>query len=109
MVTPREIFTGPQYETIRFKAILIPYLVRFALPDGIKETMPLTRSRELDGDRILRFYATPSKGDIISFRGILFKVLGLFHEPMPRGSKRVDKMPIVITEYFGAVENDPHN
>ena len=99
MVTPHEIASQPTYETIKDKAVLIPLGVRFELPEATKECTTISRVRAIDGVRILRFYCIPSAGDILEFKDSRWRVLGLYHEVRPRGSKLVDQMPIVMTDF----------
>ena len=99
MVTPREIASEPTYETVKVKAVLIPLGVRFELPEDAKERITISRVRAIDGVRILRFYCIPSAGDILEFKDSRWRVLGLYHEVRPRGSKLVDQMPIVMTDF----------
>ena len=103
MRLPREIASEPTYETVKIKAVLIPLAVRFELPDETKERITIGRTRAIDGVRILRFYCVPSAGDIIEFKQSQWKVTGLYHEVRPSGSKLIDKMPIVLTEFVGMV------
>ena len=98
MSTPREMLSEPACEIVKIKAVLIPIAVRFEIPDEVKEVTPLGRIRAIDGVRILRFYCLPSAGDILEFKDSRWRVLGLYHEVRPRGSKLVDQMPIVMTE-----------
>jgi hypothetical protein len=101
----REIAEDSRYSTIRIKCTLIPFPVSLELPESIKETLPRTVTKAIEGIRIMRFYAPPVPGDTIEFRGFLFKVLGRHHEDLKvKGSPQKDRMPIVITEFIGAVE-----
>ena len=99
----RELATDSRYETIRIKAILTPFPVRFEFPDEMRETTPRAVLKSIEGVRVLRFYTPPVSPDIIEFRGYLWKVSGRFHEDVKvKGSPQKDRMPIVITEYIGA-------
>ena len=100
MVTPREIASGPTYETVKVKAVLIPLGVRFELPEDAKERTTISRVRAIDGVRVLRFYCIPSAGDIIEFKDSQWRVLGLYHEVRPQKSKLKDQMPIILTEFI---------
>ena len=98
----RELSADPRYETIRIKAVLTPFPVRFEFPDEMRETTPRAVLKSIEGVRVLRFYTPPVSPDIIEFRGYLWKVAGRFHEDVKvKGSPQKDRMPIVITEYFG--------
>lgn len=104
----RELAADSRYETIRIKAVLIPFPVSIELSDGVKETLPRTVVKATEGVRIMRFYTSPVPGDAIEFNGFLFKVIGRRHEVRVKGSPHSDKMPIVLTEYIGAIEGDSH-
>ena len=105
METLRELASDPRYETVRIKAVLTPFLVRFEFPDEMRETTPRTVLKSIEGVRVLRFYTPPVSPDIIEFKGYLFRVSGRFHEDVKvKGSPQKDRMPIVITEYIGAAE-----
>ena len=101
----RELATDLRYETIRIKAVLTPFPVRFEFPEELRETTPRAVLKSIEGVRVLRFYTPPGSGDIIEFRGYLWKVSGRFHEDVKvKGSPQRDRMPIVVTEYFGRSE-----
>ena len=99
----RELSADPRYETIRIKAVLTPFPVRFEFPDEMRETTPRAVLKSIEGVRVLRFYTPPVSPDIIEFRRYLWRVTGRFHENVKvKGSPQKDRMPIVITEYIGA-------
>ena len=75
----RELSADPRYETIRVKAVLTPFPVRFEFPDEMRETTPKA-ILAIEGVRVLRFYTPPVSPDIIEFRGYLWKASGRFHE-----------------------------
>ena len=101
----RELATDPRYETIRIKAILTPFPVRFDFPDEMRETTPRAVLKSIEGVRVLRFFTPPVSPDIIEFRGYLWRVSGRFHEDVKvKGSPQKDRMPIVVTEYIGVSE-----
>ena len=104
MSTPREMHLGPKYETVRLRAVLIPFPVNFDIPEAVREAMPIGQLHRLMGVRLVRMYCIPHPGDTIEFRGHLWKVLGLHHEVRPTGSKMIDKLPIALTEYIGPME-----
>ena len=105
METLRELATDPRYETVRIKATLIPFPVRFDFPSELRETTPRAVLKSIEGVRVLRFYTPPVSPDIIEFRGYLWKVSGRFHEDVKvKGSPQKDRMPIVVTEYIGVSE-----
>ena len=102
MDTLRELASDSRYETVRIKAVLTPFPVRFEFPDEMRETTPRAVLKSIEGVRVLRFYTPPVSPDIIEFRGFLWKVSGRFHEDVKvKGSSKKDRMPIVITEYIG--------
>jgi hypothetical protein len=104
MKSLRELLTENQWETVKVKAILTPFPVRFEFPIETRETIPKSVIKSIEGVRVLRFYTPPVSPDIIEFRGYRWKVLGRFHEDVKvQGSPKKDKMPIVITELIGAV------
>ena len=101
----RELAEDSRYETVRIKAILTPFPVRFEFPDELRETTPRAILKAIEGVRVLRFFTPPVSPDTIEFKGFLFRVLGRFHEDVKvKGSPQIDRMPIVITEYIGAAE-----
>ena len=81
-------------------AVLIPFGVRFEIPDEVKERMTVGRVRAIDGVRLCRFYATPSVGDIIEFKQSTWKVTGLHHQINLSKSTLKDQMAIVLTEFI---------
>lgn len=96
----REIAEDSRYTTIRIKTTLIPFPVSLQLPESLKEALPRTVTKAIEGIRMMRFYTPPVPGDTIEFRGFLFKVLGRHHEDLKvKGSPQRDRMPIVIAEY----------
>lgn len=98
----REMLSDVEYETVTIYCKPIPFPVRFQLPDEVKETMPRTEVKAIEGNRILRFYMPPSKDDVIQFRGHLWAVIGRFHECQVKGSPKPDRLPTVLTNYIGA-------
>ena len=101
----RELASDSRYETIRVKAVLTPFPVRFDFPDNLRETTPRTVLKSIEGVRVLRFYTPPVSPDIIEFRGYLWRVSGRFHEDVKvKGSSLKDRMPIVVTEFIGRSE-----
>jgi hypothetical protein len=101
----RELAEDSRYEKVKIKCTLIPFPVCLELPESIKETLPRSITKAIEGIRIMRFYAAPVSGDTLEFRGFIFKVLGRHHEDLKvKGSPQKDRMPIVITEFIGAVE-----
>lgn len=99
MASLREMTAQPEWETVRVKAILTPFPVRFEFPDTARDNIPIGELRSIEGIRLLRFYCNPARGDLISYRGHLFRVTHLLHECQPKGSPRKDQMPIVMTQY----------
>ena len=101
----RELSADSRYETIRVKAVLTPFPVRFEFPDEMRETTPRAVLKSIEGVRVLRFYTPPVSPDIIEFRGYLWRVSGRYHEDVKvKGSPQKDRMPIVITEYIRAAD-----
>jgi hypothetical protein len=102
----RDLTTDNQYEVVKVKAILIPFPVRFDFPIEIRDSIPLSLIKMIEGVRVLRFYTPPSHSDVIEFRGCLWKCVGRFHEDLKvKGSQSKDKMPIVLTEFLGMVNS----
>lgn len=100
MASLREMTNPIEWEIIKIKAVLTPFPVQFEFPDEARESVPIGDIRSIEGVRLLRFYCNPAKGDLISFRGHLFRVTHLLHECQPKGSPKRDQMPIVITQYL---------
>ena len=101
----RELASDPRYETIKIKAVLTPFPVRFEFPESLIESTPRSVVRSIEGVRVLRFYSHPVSPDIIEFRGFMWKVIGRFHEDVKvKGSSLKDRMPIVVTEFIGRSE-----
>ena len=100
----REMLSDVQYETVTIWCKPIPFPVRFELPDEVKETMPRTEVKAIEGNRILRFYTPPVKDDVIFFRCHLWAVIGRFHECQVKGSPKPDRLPTVLTQYIGTAE-----
>ena len=93
-----------EYQTVKIMCTPIPFPVRFELPDEVKETMPRTEVKAIEGNRILRFYCPPVENDVIQFRSHLFAVIGRFHECQVKGSPKPDRLPTVLTRYLGIAE-----
>ena len=101
----RELASDSRYETIKIRAILTPFPVRFEFPAELRETTPRAVLKSIEGVRVLRFYTPPVSPDIIEFRGYLWRVSGRFHEDVKvKGSPQKDRMPIVVTEFMGRSE-----
>lgn len=98
----RKMLADVEYETVQIWCKPIPFPVRFVLPDEVKESMPLTLFRSIDGIRTLRFYSPPDIGHTIEFRGHLWIVQGIYHECQIKGSPNPDRLPTVLTKYLGA-------
>jgi hypothetical protein len=100
----RELAEDSRYETIKIRMVLTPFPCCFEFPEAMRETTPRSVLKAVEGIRILRFVTPPVPGDVIQFRSFRWKVLGRFHEDVKvKGSPLKDKMPIVITEFIGAV------
>ncbi len=99
----RKMLADVEYETVQIWCKPIPFPVRFTLPDDLKESMPLTMVRAIDGIRTLRFYSPPDIGHTIEFRSHLWQVTGIYHECQIKGSPNPDRLPTVLTKYLGAV------
>jgi hypothetical protein len=109
MSSLREIAEDSRYTTIKIKAKLTPFPVSLELPDTVKEGLPRSLTKEVEGVRVMRFYTPPIAGDTIEFKGFMFKILARHHGGLRvHGSAGKDTMPIVITEYIGAIEGDSH-
>ena len=105
MANLRELASDSRYETVNIKATLIPFPVRFDFPDELRDVTSRTVIKSVHGVRVLCFYTPPVPNDVIEFRGYLFKVSGRFHEDVKvKGSPQKDRMPIIVTEYFGKSE-----
>ena len=63
--------------------------------------MPRAAVKAIEGNRILRFYTPPLAGDVIKFRGHVWKVEGRHHECQVKGSPNPDRLPTVLTKYLG--------
>jgi hypothetical protein len=101
----RELAEDSRYETIKIRMVLTPFPCRFEFPEEMRETTPRIVLKAVEGIRILRFVTPPVPSDTVEFRGYLWRVLGRHHEDVKvKGSPLKDKMPIVITEFVGAVE-----
>jgi hypothetical protein len=100
----REMLADVETQTVTIWCKPIPFPVRFELPDEVKETMPRTEVKAIDGNRILRFYTPPVIDDVIEFRGHLWQVKGRFHECQIKGSPKPDRLPTILTRYLGAAE-----
>ena len=82
---------------ISSKAVFIP--CEFRLPEELKETIPLLEAKTIEGNKVLRFYTPPNRGDVIIWKGHEWEVIGYRHYPQKKGSKSNDTLPNVITEY----------
>lgn len=87
---------------IRSKPLFFP--VRFDLPEGMKEALPASVTRQFTGTIVMRFYCTPQAGDEILQGQLVWRVTHLRHEPKRRGSPKNDEVPTVFTEFVGEVE-----
>ena len=98
----RDIAEDSRYSVVKTSAKLTLFPVKLELPEDIKEAVPRTVSKSIEGIRVMRFYSTPTAQDTIEFKGFVFKVLRLHHEDLKvKGSHERSKMPIVITEFVG--------
>lgn len=79
--------------------------VHFHLPEDVKETMPLVQLKKTEGNKVLRFYTVPQKGDWIDWQGHRWEVMGYHHQPLKKGSPGQDKLPNILTEYIGELED----
>lgn len=98
----RELLLGTeQEETIQIMAKTWFFPVKFALPEGLKESMPAAKSRAIEGTKILRFYTPPVPGDPIYWKGYLWEVIGRAHIPQMKGSPKKDICPTVLVQFAG--------
>ena len=97
----REMLSPVEYQTVKIMCVPIPFSVLFQLPDVVKENMPRTEVKAIEGNRILRFYCAPIGGDTIQYRGHIWVVRNLHHETQVKGSSKPDRLPTVLTTYVG--------
>lgn len=85
-----------------------PYLVEFNTPEHLREQLPYLELEKIHGSFLMDgFYSDPMIGDIITYRGYEWRIIGRKY-PVRRfteeGKKRV---PTLIVEYLGqATDND---
>ena len=72
MADLRSIIAETEYEVIKIKCKPVPFMVRFELPDEVKDSMALTQVKAVSGTFTLRFYSPPDIGHTIEFRGHLW-------------------------------------
>lgn len=83
------------------KRTAIPLVVRFRLPPEIKEQIPATEAVEIEGDRLMNFYAKPTKGDLLECSGYEWEVTHLKHYPTARYSSENKTISLVRTTFVG--------
>jgi hypothetical protein len=88
-------------ETLKILAKTWFFPVKFVLPEGVKETLPASKSRAIEGTKILRFYTPPVPGDPIYWKGFLWEVIGRAHMPQQKGSPKKDVCPTVLVSFAG--------
>ncbi len=98
----RKMLADVEYETVQIWCKPVPFPVKFKLPDGVKETMPLAQVKAIEGIRTLRFYSPPDIRHTIEFRGHLWQVTGIYHECQIKGSPSPDRLPTILTQYLGS-------
>jgi hypothetical protein len=102
----RELLLGTEQDqvvTITSKTLFFP--VKFDLPADLKETMPASKTRAIEGTSILRFYTPPVPGDSIGWGGFIWEVTGRLHIPHMKGSRKQDTCPVVLVAFVGAAES----
>ena len=83
-------------------AIFIP--CEFCLPDEVKEAIPLLEAKTIEGNKVLRFYTPPNRGDVIIWKGHEWEVIGYRHYPQKKGSRIGDTLPNIMTEWLAELE-----
>jgi hypothetical protein len=98
----RELLLGTEEnQTIQILAKTWFFPVKFMLPDSVKETLPASKTRAIEGTMILRFYTPPVPGDPIYWKGFLWEVIGRAHMPQMKGSPKKDICPTVLVSFAG--------
>ena len=78
--------------------------VEFELPELVKEALPLLTVKAIEGNKILRFYTPPQRGDLIEWQGYEWEVTGYRHQPLKKGSRGQDILPTLLTKYVDRIE-----
>lgn len=101
-MTPLRELTAPDtYERVVIQCRPIPFPICFYLPEEVRETMPLSKVKAIEGQFILRFYSVPNPGDTVAWKGHKWKVERIAHRCQVKGSPKPDRLPVIHTEYLG--------
>lgn len=92
-----------EYEVVNIVCKPIPFPVKLDMPDDVRDTLPRASVKQIEGIRLLRFYACPVSGDIVEFKNHLWVVQCLSHTCEVKGSNKPDRLPVVLTKYLGSV------
>lgn len=79
--------------------------VVFYVPDEIRESMPLSASKDIHGTFLLAFYVDPAIGHTIIFEGFEWKIARIIHYPVRKGRRGGRQVSRVITEFIGAIDD----
>jgi len=94
------ISTKTRYEIERKNVF---WLVVFDLPDEIREKKSLLEVADICGDFVMGFYADPIPGDIIEYRGHLWRVTERVFKPNKYRSRDQRRVAKLLVDYIGAV------
>lgn len=84
----------------------VSWTIDFTLPDDVRENMAAEDIRLVDGIFCMTFYSDPHVGDIIEYRGFMWRITGR-HFLVNRHSKRGEPraVPKLLVDYVGEVES----
>lgn len=88
---------------VKANCIFVP--VHFNMPDDARDQLPLALLKTIVGNKVMRFYNLPHRGDWIDWKGHRWEVIGYHHQPLKKGSKGQDLLPNIMTEYIGELSN----
>ena len=84
---------------IESKVLLIPTILQ--IPEDLKDRLPLAQVLRLEGRFIFRFYMPVAIGHTITHRGHRWRIIGVDHGVLVKGSPGQDVCPELGTEYIG--------
>jgi hypothetical protein len=96
-----KFLTGHDEKAIAVPQKQISLMVDLALPEEVKESMPLDVQAELNGVFCLNFYCLPAIGHTIKRLGHRWKIADIEHSPTRYLSRETKFIPVVSTEYIG--------
>lgn len=80
------------------------WMVDFDLPESVKESMPLAQISEIHGLFCCGFYADPLPGDLVTYRGYQWRVIGRSFTTYRHSEKAQRTIPRLLVEFLGQAD-----